>query len=66
MLNDSVVDLTHPTGVSAQQLAHRDARDTDMRLIGRGELAVTVRADPTCHAADCAAATSANDQASWS
>ena len=56
MLDDGVVDFTHPAGVPAQQLAHGDARDANVRLIGRGEFSLTVRAHPTRHAADCAAA----------
>ena len=55
MLYHRTVDLADPARVSIQKIIDRDARHAEMRLAGRRELTITVRADPTGHAADCAA-----------
>src|SRR5215211_271686 len=52
MFDDRGVDLTHPARVSTQQVVHGDSRNADVRLVDRGEFPFTVRAHPTCHAAD--------------
>ena len=49
MLDDSFLDLTHPAGMLAEELTHRDARNTYVRLVSRGKLTLTVRAHPTRH-----------------
>ena len=49
MLDDSVVHLTNPAGMPAEEFAHRDARNTNVRLVSRRELTLTVRARPTRH-----------------
>ena len=56
MLDDGGVDLTHPARMPSQQIIDRDARNADVRLVGGREFPFTVRAYPTRHAADCAAA----------
>lgn len=50
VLDDSAVDLTHPTRVAREKSVDGDARDADVCLIDRREFPVTVRAHPTGHA----------------
>ena len=50
VLDDSAVDLTHPTRVAREKSVDGDARDADVCLIGRREFPVTVRAHPAGHA----------------
>jgi hypothetical protein len=61
MLDDGAVDLGDPRRMTRQEIVNSDARHADMRLVGRRELPITVRAYPTGHAADCAALTVAPD-----
>ncbi len=61
VLDDKAIDLFDPARMSSQQVVDCDTRYADMRLVGRREFAFTVRAHPTRHAADCAAAAAAAD-----
>jgi hypothetical protein len=58
MLDDRGVDLLHPTRVSSEESRDGNARNAEVRLVGGSEFPLTVRAHPTRHAADCAAAIS--------